>query len=91
MAHIITSKCKENRYTDCVEVCPVDAFHLLENMLVINPETCIDCSACVAECPVSAIYSDQLIPEEEKPFIEFNERESKTSPVIAKKIPPLAK
>lgn len=89
MTHVVTSKCMDNRFTDCVVVCPVDAFHLLETMLVINPESCIDCSACVTECPVSAIYPDDRVPDEEKSFIKFNAEESEKNPIIVSKIPPL--
>jgi len=58
-------------------------------MLVINPESCIDCSACVTECPVAAIYPDDKIPDEEKSFIVFNAEQSEKYPVISAKIPPL--
>ena len=54
MAHIVTSKCLGCKFTDCVEVCPVACFYELDGQLVIHPEDCIDCTACVAECPVEA-------------------------------------
>jgi ferredoxin len=89
MTHVVTSKCKDNRFTDCVVVCPVDAFHLLDIMLVINPDSCIDCSACVTECPVTAIYPEDKVPENEKSYIKFNAEEAEKFPVISIKIPPL--
>ncbi len=54
MTYIVAEPCVNCRYTDCALVCPVDAFHLDDDMLVIHPETCIDCDACVPECPVEA-------------------------------------
>jgi ferredoxin len=51
MTYIVAEPCVNCRYTDCALVCPVEAFHLDDDMLVINPETCIDCDACVPECP----------------------------------------
>jgi len=62
MTHVITDECVKCKYTDCVEVCPVDCFHEGEHMLVINPETCIDCGVCVTECPVQAIKTDTQSP-----------------------------
>ncbi len=55
MAHVVTSKCNKCKFTDCVAVCPVSCFYELENQLVIFDDECIDCTACVAECPVQAI------------------------------------
>ena len=62
MTYIVTENCDGCKYTDCVEVCPVEAFHEGPSMLYINPETCIDCNACVEECPVEAIYADVDVP-----------------------------
>lgn len=59
MSHVVTEKCLKCKYTDCVEVCPVDCFHEAEEFLVIDPEVCIDCGVCVPECPVEAIISDE--------------------------------
>jgi ferredoxin len=58
MAFVVTENCIKCKYTDCVEVCPVDCFYEGANMLVINPDECIDCGVCVPECPAEAIYSD---------------------------------
>jgi ferredoxin len=59
MTYVVTEACIKCKYTDCVDVCPVDCFYEGENMLVINPDECIDCGVCEPECPVEAIKSDQ--------------------------------
>jgi len=66
MAHIVTGRCVDCRYTDCCTVCPVDCFWEIENprMLVIDPDTCIDCQLCVPECPINAIYEEAELPAE---------------------------
>ena len=58
MTYIVNEKCIKCKYTDCVEVCPVDCFYEGENMLVIHPDECIDCGVCEPECPVDAIKPD---------------------------------
>ena len=77
MAHVVTSKCVGCKFTDCVEVCPVACFYELDNQLVIHPDECIDCTACVAECPVEAIYADSVVPGEFADSTEFNASESR--------------
>ncbi len=77
MAHVVTNKCNACKFTDCVEVCPVGCFYELENQLVILPDECIDCTACVAECPVEAIYAEGDVPAEFQSSIEFNAVEAK--------------
>jgi ferredoxin len=77
MAHVITNKCVKCKFTDCVEVCPVACFYELDNQLIIHPEECIDCTACVAECPVEAIYAEADVPAEFQADIEFNAAQSK--------------
>ena len=64
--------CIKCKYMDCVEVCPVDCFHEGENMLVIDPQECIDCTVCEPECPIEAIYSDEELPENQAHFLELN-------------------
>ena len=59
MTHVVTENCIKCRFTDCVDVCPVDCFKAGPNFLVIDPEECIDCGACVPECPVEAIFEDE--------------------------------
>ncbi len=64
MPHVVTTKCVSCKYTDCVVVCPVACFYEIDSQLVIHPEECIDCMACVDECPVHAIYSEDDLPGE---------------------------
>ncbi|QJC27163.1 ferredoxin 1 [Anaplasma platys] len=61
MTHFVTDRCIRCKFTDCVEVCPVDCFYEGANMLVIDPEQCIDCGVCIPECPADAIVSDEFI------------------------------
>ena len=89
MTYVVTENCIRCKYTDCVDVCPVDAFHEGPNFLVINPDECIDCDVCVPECPAEAIFEEEdLAPEQEK-FIEINAEFAKQWPVITKKKDPL--
>jgi ferredoxin len=77
MAHVVTSKCNGCKFTDCVEVCPVACFYELDGQLVIQPDDCIDCTACVAECPVEAIYAEGDVPADFQANTEFNATESR--------------
>lgn len=77
MTHIVTSNCVDCKFTDCVLVCPVDCFYELDRQLIIDPDECIDCSACVAECPVEAIYAEDEVPAEFEADIEFNISEAR--------------
>ena len=77
MAHVVTSKCAGCKFTDCVEVCPVACFYELDNQLVIHPEDCIDCTACVDACPVKAIYLESDLPPEFTANTEFNAVEAR--------------
>lgn len=61
MAYVVTEECIKCKYTDCVEVCPVDCFYEGENMLVINPDECIDCGVCEPECPAEAIKPEDEV------------------------------
>ena len=89
MPFVVTESCIKCKYTDCVEVCPVDCFHEGPNMLVIDPDECIDCTLCEPECPVEAIMSDEDVPDNMKEFIELNEELSREWPVINEmKTPP---
>ena len=73
MTYVVTEACIRCKYMDCVEVCPVDCFYVGENMLVIHPDECIDCGACVPACPVAAIYeSVDATPAHQKDLIEAN-------------------
>jgi ferredoxin len=86
MPYIVTENCIKCKYTDCVEVCPVDCFHAGPNFLVIDPDECIDCTLCVAECPANAIYAEEDVPAEQLQFIQLNAELAKKWPVILKKI-----
>ncbi len=74
MTYVVTEPCVNCKYTDCVSVCPVDAFREGPNFLAISPDDCIDCDACVAECPVEAIFPDDEVPEKWEHYIELNAR-----------------
>ena len=90
MTFIVGENCIKCKHTDCVEVCPVDCFYEGENMLVINPDECIDCAACIPECPTEAIYADVDLPEEEISWLEKNEEESVNLPIAEGDSPVLA-
>ncbi len=93
MPHVVTNKCVGCKFTDCVEVCPVACFYELENQLIIHPEECIDCMACVDECPVHAIYAQEDVPAEFVADIEVNAaqahqvKENGEGPIETKKEP----
>jgi len=89
MAYVVTDACIKCKYTDCVDVCPVDCFHEGPNFLVINPDECIDCTLCVAECPVEAIFAEEDITDEQHAFIALNADLAKSWPVIMQKKDPL--
>lgn len=72
MTHVVTEACIRCRYTDCVDVCPVDCFRVGPNFLVIDPDECIDCAVCIPECPVNAIVADTDVPEDQQHFIRLN-------------------
>ena len=90
MTHVVGEACVKCRYTDCVDVCPVDCFHQGPNFLVIDPDECIDCAVCIPECPVNAIFTEEDVPENQREFIEINQRLAKLWPVISKQQPALA-
>ena len=72
MTYVVTESCIKCKYTDCVEVCPVDCFYEGPEFLVIDPDECIDCGLCVPECPIEAIYADDELPPDQIDFIEIN-------------------
>ncbi len=89
MTFVVTDNCIKCKYTDCVEVCPVDCFYEGENMLVIHPDECIDCGVCVPECPAEAIFAD-TDPEATQHWLDVNAKHAETWPnIIAKKDPML--
>src|SRR5438270_13615497 len=75
----------DGKYTDCVVVCHVDCFYEGAQMLYSHPEECIDCEACVPECPVEAIFHEDNLPDEWKEFTALNAEESPKCPVITEK------
>ncbi|MBI3992684.1 MAG: ferredoxin family protein [Candidatus Lambdaproteobacteria bacterium] len=83
MTYVVTAYCDGCKYTDCVEVCPVEAFHEGPTMLYINPETCIDCDVCVAQCPVEAIYPEDQVPDKWVEYIQINANECANHPTIS--------
>jgi ferredoxin len=90
MAHVVTAPCFGCKYTDCVVVCPTDCFYEGEQMLYIHPDECIDCGACVPECPVEAIFQEDNVPAEWREFIALNAELAPLSPQITEKRTPLA-
>jgi ferredoxin len=90
MAYVVTEPCRGCKYTDCVTVCPVDCFYEGEDMLFIDPESCLDCEACVAECPVEAIYHETDVPAKWTAYIQLNAERVKQCPPIREKKEPLA-
>ena len=71
MTYVVTESCIKCKYTDCVEVCPVDCFYEGPEFLVIDPDECIDCGLCEPECPIEAIYADDELPPDQIEFIEI--------------------
>jgi ferredoxin len=89
MTYVVTESCIKCKYTDCVDVCPVDCFREGPNMLVIDPEECIDCTLCVPECPVEAIFAEDDVPDAQHEFIAKNrELSQKWQPIIERKPAP---
>ena len=89
MTYFVKDECIKCKLMDCVEVCPVDCFYEGENMLVINPEECIDCGVCEPECPIDAIAADNIYEESDKnKWLDINKKYSKLWPNIVKKKEP---
>ncbi|QLG87722.1 ferredoxin family protein [Chitinibacter bivalviorum] len=89
MTYVVTDACVKCKYTDCVDVCPVDCFREGPNFLVIDPDECIDCTLCVAECPVEAIYAEDDVPANMTQYIAANAELAKQWPIIVQKKEPL--
>ena len=90
MPHYVTDACVKCKYTDCVSVCPVDCFYEGPNMLVINPDECIDCGVCIPECPVDAIIDDyEMNDYPDKDWIKINDEMSQQWPNITDQKDPL--
>lgn len=82
MPHVVTESCIRCKFTDCVEVCPVDCFREGTNFMVIDPDECIDCAVCVSECPVNAIVPEDRVPAHQLEFIQLNAELAKRWPGV---------
>jgi ferredoxin len=91
MPHVVCEPCVNCRNTFCCVVCPVEAFRKDTNMLVIDPDVCIDCGACVGECPVQAIYPDGDVPAQWAKYVALNKEKAPSLPSINTKQEPLKK
>ena len=85
MTYVVTESCIKCKHTDCVDVCPTDAFREGPNFLAIDPDECIDCTLCVPECPVEAIFAEDDVPKAQVEFIALNAELSKVWPAIVEK------
>jgi ferredoxin len=85
MTFVVTENCIQCKYTDCVQVCPVDCFHEGPNFLVIDPEACIDCALCEPECAAKAIVPDVDLPAQSAPFLALNAELARRWPTITEK------
>lgn len=89
MTYVVAEPCIKCKYTECVDICPVSCFHEGANALVINPDECIDCGACVDPCPVQAIFPEDELPEKWRDYTALNAEYAKAWPVISMQKPPL--
>lgn len=89
MTHVVTEPCVDCKYTDCVTVCPTDAFREGDRMLYIDPEVCIDCYNCIPECPVEAIFQEDDVPEKWAGYVALNADLAPTAPAITERREPL--
>ena len=89
MTHVVLESCIRCKYTDCVDVCPVDCFREGPNFLTIDPDECIDCAVCIPECPVNAILPEEDVPTEQLHFIKLNAELARNWPSITKRKTPL--
>ena len=91
MTHVVTEACIRCKYTDCVDVCPVDCFREGPNFLTIDPDECIDCAVCIPECPVNAIYAEEDVPAYQMHMIKLNVELARSGwPSITKRKAPMA-
>ncbi|MDH2434582.1 ferredoxin family protein [Pokkaliibacter sp. MBI-7] len=90
MTYVVTENCIKCKYTDCVDVCPVDCFYEGPNFLVIHPDECIDCGLCEPECPADAIFSEDDLPKDQLAFVDLNAELAEVWPNISAQKEPLA-
>ena len=83
MAYVVTDICVDCKYTSCAAVCPVEAFREGPDRLFIDPETCIDCNACVPECPIEAIFPEEDVPADYAGALDLAREQCPSLPVIA--------
>lgn len=72
MAYVVCEPCHDCKYTDCVVVCPAECFYHDDMQLYIDPDDCLDCDACVPECPVEAIFPETGVPGQWSAFVQLN-------------------
>ncbi|MFO1319057.1 MAG: 4Fe-4S binding protein [Burkholderiales bacterium] len=89
MTHVVTDHCERCRYTECVDICPVDCFHADAERLYIDPHVCIDCGACIPACPVRAIVDEIDLEPGQQHWVEVNASRCQTLPLILEKEAPL--
>ena len=89
MTVVVTDNCEGCRFTECVKVCPVACFHGDDKMLYVDPDTCVDCSACLPVCPVQAIYFQEDLPPDKLHWLDVNKQRSAETPVVSKSSEPL--
>lgn len=91
MTHVVTEACIQCKYTDCVDVCPVDCFREGPNFLTIDPDECIDCAVCIPECPVNAILAEEDVPTQQHQMIALNAELARVAgwPSITKRKAPM--
>ncbi len=87
MTFVVTENCIRCKFTDCVDVCPVDCFREGPNFLAIDPDECIDCAVCVPECPANAIFAEEDVPGDQQAFIALNAELARKWPSITKRKP----
>ena len=90
MTHVVTENCIKCKFTDCVDVCPVDCFREGPNFLVIDPDECIDCAVCIPECPANAIFPEEDVPADQMKFLAINAELAAVWPAITRTKEPLA-
>ena len=89
MTHVVTEPCFQCKYTYCVEACPCDCFREGESMVFIDPTECIDCDACVHECPTNAIYFEDHVPDKWRQYVQLNAEMAAQCPEITESRQPL--